>query len=438
MRRGAVLARLRCALAVLPVERGDPERTIGSLEAARACGLGDLAEVVPISAGAGKDARAALAAAAGAASAQNFDWLLAVSAAETLAPDIFAKTAPALRVHDAVWGGAGLSGSTSAKPEQITRLAAQDLATFFHAALAWWIGPAHFVKPDLALQAIRSTDGSAWYADYMLFLWKRCTAYKTAQRLTLFAEELPPIAEAERRRLIESLEREPVFMPVHHGGSTCLLPYTGLNPIIEREQARGQFFEHEELEFLADRLPRGLRIVDAGANTGNHTVFFAAIMQAESVVPIEPHPRAAAAIRAAVAENRLTNVDLCCLGRALGAREGRLKPIFSAGGGLGAMRFAPDPQGSVPLSSLDKLVGGGVDFLKIDVEGMEMEVLAGAAASIARNRPTIFIEVLDDGVAIFMEWVDSNGYRIEKLFPDKTHCNYFVVPAERPSRRGSR
>ncbi len=93
-------------------------------------------------------------------------------------------------------------------------------------------------------------------------------------------------------------------MTLRYGARALKLPYTGLNPVIEREQMRGLFFEEEELRFLAERLPRGLRIVDAGANTGNHTLFFATVMEAEIVIPIEPLPRAVAAIRAMVARKR--------------------------------------------------------------------------------------------------------------------------------------
>jgi hypothetical protein len=106
-----------------------------------------------------------------------------------------------------------------------------------------------------------------------------------------------------------------------------------------------------------------------------------------------------------------------------------LSPIISEGGGLGATRFVPDPQGSIPLAPLDALVVGPVDFIKIDAEGMEMAVLAGAASLIARYRPHLFVETLDETIPEFLAWVDSNSYRIEKLFPDKTHCNYFVAPA---------
>lgn len=427
------MAGLRCAFAILPAENGDPERLLASLDQAKQAGLGDFADIVPLPAG-GERACDCLAAAAEAALEQRFDWLLAVSAAETLSPDIFAKTAPALRIHDAVWGGAGSVTPGSTIPlERIARLAAQDLPTFFHAGLRWWIGPTHFVRPEPALRALGAVASPAWYADYMANLWRNSRAYKTAQALTLFHGGVPAVAEADRRRLVEMLEREPVFMTVRHGAA-FRLPYTGVNPVIEREQARGLFFEHEELQFLAERLPRGLRIVDAGANTGNHTLFFAAIMQAETVIPIEPHPRAVAAIRAAVAENRLANVDLSRLGYAIGAEAGRLEPVLSEGGGLGATRFVPHLDGAIPLAPLDALVSGPVDFLKIDVEGMEMDVLAGAAGLIARYRPALFIEVLDSAIAVFLAWADANSYRIEKLFPDKTHCNYFLVPAEKPGR----
>ncbi len=423
----------RCALAVLPCDGGDTEALSDSLRRAEASGLGDLAsvEVLEIEATGGE--LAPLKEAAAKASEGGFDWLLAVGAAEMLVPDVFVKAAPALRLHDAVWGAAALaSNAHPPKVERVTRLAAQDLPAFFHAALRWWIGPTHFVRPEIAVNAVHTADRSGCYADYMHALWTSCSAYKTAQALTLFRGEVPPVPEADRARLIDILEREPVYMPIRFGLSTFHLPYTGLNPVIEREQMRGLFFEHEELAFLAERLPRGLRIVDVGANTGNHTVFFAGPMQAESVVPVEPLPRAGAAIRAAVARNSLTNVDLAALGRAVGSEEGRLRPVPSLTAGLGATGFAPDPQGEVPLTTLDRLIRGPVDFLKIDVEGMEMETLAGAAGLIGAHRPVLYVEVLDTRIAEFMSWLDKNHYRVEKLFPDKTHCNYFLVSGDEP------
>lgn len=107
-----------------------------------------------------------------------------------------------------------------------------------------------------------------------------------------------------------------------------------------------------------------------------------------------------------------------------------MRPVLSEGGGLGATRLVPDAAGSVPVRRLDDLAVGPVDLLKIDVEGMEMAVLAGAETTIARDRPFLFIEILDASIPDFLHWIDAVGYRIEKLFPDKTHCNYLLAPAE--------
>jgi FkbM family methyltransferase len=435
---------------VIPADRGDTARALRSVEDAVAFGAGDFAEVYVLAAAPTGDARTVLAEAAVSARATGLDWLLAISAAESLVPNALVKLAPALRLHDAVWGGAGLvatgdgglhpsvspqGGGGRVPVEQVTRLAAQDLPSFFHAALCWWIGPTHFVRPAAALHALSTADGPAWCADYMMALWKRGRAYKTAQALTLFHTALPQLGEPDRARLVEALEHEPVFMNIRYGPYSVRAPYTGLNPVIEREQMRGLFFEQEELGYLAGRLPRGLRVLDVGANTGNHTLFFASVMEAETVIPVEPYPRAVAAIRSAVAENRFRNIDLARLGIAVGASEGRLTARPGTSAGLGAVSFKEDACGSVPLVPLDALVDVPVDLIKIDVEGMEMATLAGAAGLIAKHRPALFIEVLDETVAEFTAWADSNLYRIERLFPDKTHCNYVLLPTEGWERR---
>jgi hypothetical protein len=48
---------------------------------------------------------------------------------------------------------------------------------------------------------------------------------------------------------------------------------------------------------------------------------------------------------------------------------------------------------AVPLRRLDQLVTGCVDFLKIDVEGYEGQVLAGAEKLLAKHKPTLFLEL---------------------------------------------
>lgn len=420
----------RCLVVLLSASAGDRASAIASVAAARHCGSGDFREVAVMPLSPRDDDGDPLRAAATYAVGNGFGWMLVLGEGETVVPDIFAKSAPALRLHHAVWGAAAVArpdGPPAFAP--LSRLAAQDLASFFHCALRWWIGQSHFVRPAAAMQALDAAGGSIDQAGYMLALWRGVRAGKTAQAFTVFRTELPPVPTVVRERLLEDLRHRPVFMNVSHGNGTVRLPYTGRNAGIERAQTRGQFFEHEELGFLAGQLPGGLRIVDAGANTGNHTVFFATAMAAEIVQPIEPDAEAAAAIRLAVDANRLVNVDLALLGHAVGAAPARMRAVASPDGGLGATRLVPDPDGTVAVQPLDALVDGRVDLLKIDVEGMEMAVLAGAARLLAQHRPALFIEVMDAATADFLRWADTNFYRVEKLFPDKTHCNFYMVPA---------
>jgi len=49
-------------------------------------------------------------------------------------------------------------------------------------------------------------------------------------------------------------------------------------------------------------------------------------------------------------------------------------------------------KGSIPLKTLDSFNFNNVDLIKIDVEGFEEEILAGAMETIIRNKPVIVVE----------------------------------------------
>ena len=80
---------------------------------------------------------------------------------------------------------------------------------------------------------------------------------------------------------------------------------------------------------------------------------------------------------------------------------------------LGGARFDDTADHGLPLVTGDELLAGrDFDFMKIDVEGMELKCLAGLSETIGRCRPRIFIEVDNENVADFQAWVDENAYEI--------------------------
>ena len=368
-----------------------------------------------------------LAAAVALARKADCDWLVAPPQGETLRQDALALITPALGPYDAIFGGVHVAGSGEAV-HRPSRLAFDDADRLPHALLNWWIGRTPLLRTDVAATLAESCGPDGSWPDALFLLWTQHRCIKLAAPLTDVAAPPPALSQPERASVIARLARQPVFLPVSFGETIYRLPYTGLNAGIERDQTRGQFFEAAELGTLRARLGPGRRIVDIGANTGNHTVYFAGPMQAQSVIPFEPLPDIAAVLERAVDENGLGNVDLSMLRIGLSDRSGRMGVVRSERGGLGASRLIDDPEGEIAVMTLDDALTQTVDFLKIDVESMELQVLAGARQTIARDRPVIFIEIANDNTLQFHGWLQEYDYSVERIFSDKGHANYLITP----------
>ena len=61
-----------------------------------------------------------------------------------------------------------------------------------------------------------------------------------------------------------------------------------------------------------------------------------------------------------------------------------------------------------------------------------MEALRGATRLIEANQPIIFIEIMNANIDAFLQWVESQNYRVLKIFPYINAKNYVVVPASSP------
>ncbi|WP_277986426.1 FkbM family methyltransferase [Rhodocyclus gracilis] len=70
---------------------------------------------------------------------------------------------------------------------------------------------------------------------------------------------------------------------------------------------------------------------------------------------------------------------------------------------------------TVPLVSIDSLGLKRLDFIKIDVEGMEEEVLDGAKKSIEKYRPIVMIEVIKSDRTNIENYFVSRGYKVFQM-----------------------
>lgn len=368
-----------------------------------------------------------LSALARAARQQGCEWLFHTPPGETPSPAALDRAALAGLHYDIIFGAL----ATGAPPAlwRPSRLAFDEAARLPHALLNWWVGQTVLARTETVWRLAEAGHLDDADAVATLFaLWGHARAVKLAQPLSERPDEPEPLQMDDRAAILARLELDPVRLAIDWGERQYFLPYTGRNAGIERQQTRGQFFEADELAWLSRRLGPGCVIADIGANTGNHTIFFAGPMQAARVIPFEPLPDAAAMLSRAVAWNGLANVDLSMLHHGVGARPLAMRAERSERGGLGATRLVEDVTGDIKVQPLDALLTGPVDFLKIDVEAMEMDVLSGARGVIARNRPAIFIEVAETTADAFRIWLGENDYGVERVFSDKGHTNLLVLP----------
>ncbi len=94
---------------------------------------------------------------------------------------------------------------------------------------------------------------------------------------------------------------------------------------------------------------------------------------------------------------------------------GAVSATCCAYGGKGksvSWRMIPDESGDIIMSTIDALVTEPVDFMKIDVEGMEYDVLLGAEKTILRDKPVILIEEKFDDKYKASHYLVSLGMRI--------------------------
>ncbi len=152
-----------------------------------------------------------------------------------------------------------------------------------------------------------------------------------------------------------------------------------------------KFYEQSMLTEIGPLLPENPTVVDVGANIGNHSLFFAKVIGAQ-VISFEPNPDAFTILEASVALNQLNDqVELHQI--AVGAAEGLGEINKVSEINLGMAQVVASHEGSIQIQSLDEVLGTRhVDLIKIDVEGMECEVLKGAGQVLERCKPVVIAE----------------------------------------------
>lgn len=213
-------------------------------------------------------------------------------------------------------------------------------------------------------------------------------------------------------------------------------------------------FEESEAHFLESRLRGrpGAVFMDIGANIGLHSLRAARLETIGAVFAFEPGRATFAMLERNIARNGLGG-KIRPYPLAVGAASGRAEFHFCADDAYSSLK--PDQRRpvqqtyEVTVTTVDQWVQGEalarLDLIKIDVEGSEAEVIAGARETLARYRPELMVEIYQgtrEGFSAeglvreicglgYDAFVLVEGKPVPFARHDDTHFNYHFLPRPR-------
>ncbi len=200
---------------------------------------------------------------------------------------------------------------------------------------------------------------------------------------------------------------------------------------------KGVPYELPMLQAMCGVLDEGDLVLDIGANIGNHTMYLAVVAGCR-VVAFEPNPILVTPLQASIALNGLeTRVSL--IRKGVGAAKSKAVFEQSNPDNLGAQALTlidggdqvDDDANTMEVVPLDSMVfEHPVKAIKIDVEGMELDVLKGAQQLIENDRPSLFIESHNEEQFLLIHnFLEKWGYVYWRTF-NATPTNWFLPSSE--------
>jgi FkbM family methyltransferase len=216
-------------------------------------------------------------------------------------------------------------------------------------------------------------------------------------------------------------------------------------------------FEEAEWRFVKKFLKKGMTVLDIGAHHGFYTLLAAKEVGVEGhVIAFEPSPRERSRLSTNLRLNHCSKVKIEPF--ALSDQDGEA-PFFVVDGRQTMFNSLRPPAGPAPINritvktvALDSYVEKEqierIDFVKIDAEGAELDILTGAQVSLGqRFRPLIMIEASDlrtsqwgYATSNILEALSGLRYRWFTMGPEgllepyhngTPRYNFIAVPAEK-------
>ncbi len=176
-------------------------------------------------------------------------------------------------------------------------------------------------------------------------------------------------------------------------------------------------YEYATRRVFEETITPGSIVYDVGAHVGYYTLLASELVGEDGhVYAFEPHPKNIIYLHQHLAMNAIKNTTV--FEGAVADRSGEAQFKFGPSRSMG--KISDQGETRVKLFSLDELIAEGKieppKFIKIDVEGAELEVLHGASNCLRTHHPMLFLETHSDKIhQESLRELRHLGYRVKPI-----------------------
>jgi FkbM family methyltransferase len=219
------------------------------------------------------------------------------------------------------------------------------------------------------------------------------------------------------------------FTGVNDGSAVCYQMRCGTR--LHTRRNRGDFHMIDEIwgyrkyDYFGFRVHQDDIVVDIGGNIGIFAMYAASVCRASRVLVFEPFPQNFSMLIRNVEENRLQNVT--CINEAVSGARGRMPfsvhPTNPGGHSLGTRpEFGTviEVQCCTLGDVFDRFDLERIDYLKMDCEGAEYDILNASAAPLLKRVRRISMEYHKHpfrGPSDLETLLRENGFEVRRFHP---------------------
>jgi FkbM family methyltransferase len=194
-------------------------------------------------------------------------------------------------------------------------------------------------------------------------------------------------------------------------------------------------YESPVLKKLMSLVNENSIFIDVGAHIGKYSLLLA--RRAKLVVAIEPDPISFSALKRAIMINKLRK-KIVALNIAVSDTDGQCffymhRSTVASSIKVSQGSFKILVVKSMTLDSIAETLKLGVDVIKIDVEGAEVEVIKGAKNLLTQHKPKLIMEVWEDNFNNVIDLLEGLGYKYEILehYINDGYYNILFIPSRK-------